>query len=153
MSEAKRLPRWFRFANRAVSIVSHMGFTVGPVCVLTVQGRRTGKPRSTPVSPLDVGGRRFVVAGLPNSDWARNVRAAGHGRLSRGKRSQSVTLLEVTDSTLKERVLRAYPQEVPNGAAIFAQYGIVSSPDPEAFASAAGHVGVFEVTPAGQPGH
>jgi deazaflavin-dependent oxidoreductase (nitroreductase family) len=127
--------------------MSRFGFTMGPVCVLTVPGRRTGKPRSTPVSPLTVSGRRYVVAGLPDSDWARNVRAAGHGQLSRGRRHKPVTLTEVTDSPLKEQVMRAYPREVPKGAPMFAQFGIVSSPDPEAFAAAASRVAVFEITP------
>jgi deazaflavin-dependent oxidoreductase (nitroreductase family) len=146
--DVKPLPRWFRTANRAVSVMSRFGFTMGSVCVLTVPGRRTGKPRSTPVSPLTVSGRRYVVAGLPDSDWARNVRAAGIGRLSQGHRRETVTLIEVTDRALKEQVMYAYPQEVPKGAPMFAQFGIVSSPDPEAFAAAASHVAVFEIHPA-----
>jgi len=120
---------------------------MGPVCVLTVPGRRTSKPRSTPVSPLTVSRRRYVVAGLPNSDWARNVRTAGRGHLSRGGHREPVTLVEVTDSALKEQVMRAYPQEVPRGAPMFAQFGIVGSPEPDAFAAAADRVAVFEVHP------
>jgi deazaflavin-dependent oxidoreductase (nitroreductase family) len=147
LPEVKPPPRWFRTANRAVSVMSRFGFTMGPVRVLTVPGRRTGKPRSTPISPLTVSGRRYVVAGLPGSDWARNVRAAGHGQLSQGRRRETVTLTEVTDSALKEQVMRAYPQEVPKGAPMFAQFGIVSSPDPGAFAAAAGRVAVFEIHP------
>jgi len=78
------MPRWLRASNYAVGVMSRIGLTMGPVCVLTVPGRRTGKPRSTPVSPLTVSGGRYMVAGLPDSDWARNVRAAGHAQLSRG---------------------------------------------------------------------
>lgn len=115
------------------------------MCVLTVPGRRTGKPRSTPVSPLTVGAGRYVVAALPDSGWARNVRAAGHAQLSRGRRREPVTLIEVTDSTLKEQVMRAYPREVPKGAPMFVRAGIAASPD--AFAAAAGHVAVFEISP------
>jgi deazaflavin-dependent oxidoreductase (nitroreductase family) len=95
--DVKPLPRWFRAANHAVRAMSRIGLPMGPVCVLTVPGRRTGKPRSTPVSPLTVGGGQYVVAGLPNSDWARNVRAAGHAQLSRGRRREPVTVTEVTD--------------------------------------------------------
>jgi hypothetical protein len=51
MPDVKPLPRWFRTANRAVGVLSRFGFTMGPVCVLMVSGRRTGKPRTTPVSP------------------------------------------------------------------------------------------------------
>ena len=148
MPDVKPMPRWLRAANRAALALSRVGLTMGPVHVLTVPGRRTGKPRSTPVSPLTVSGRRYVVAGLPDSDWARNVRAAGIGRLSQGHRRETVTLIEVTDRALKEQVMYAYPQEVPKGAPMFAQFGIVSSPDPEAFAAAASHVAVFEIHPA-----
>ena len=145
MPDVKPLPRWFRAGNHAVRAMSRVGLTMGPVCVLTVPGRRTGKPRSTPVSPLTVNGGRYVVAGLPDSDWARNVRAAGYARLSRGRRHEPVTLTEVTDSTLKEQVMRAYPREVPRGAPMFAQLGIASGPDPDAFAAAASRVAVFEI--------
>lgn len=152
MSEVKPLPRWFRTANRAVAMMSRFGVAMGPVGVLTVPGRRTGQPRSTPVSPLTVGGRRYVVAGRPDSDWARNARAAGHGQLARGRRREPVTLTEVTDRALKEQVMRAYPREVPRGAPMFAQFGIVSRPDPEAFAAAAGRVAVFEIGSKPSPG-
>jgi deazaflavin-dependent oxidoreductase (nitroreductase family) len=148
MPGIKPLPRWFRAANHAVRALSRIGLTMGPVCVLTVPGRRTGKPRSTPVSPLTVSGGRYVVAGLPDSDWARNVRAAGHAQLSQGRRREPVTLTEVTDSELKEQVMRAYPREVPRGAPMFVQAGLASSPGPDDFAAAATHVAVFELRPA-----
>jgi len=147
MPDVKPPPRWLRTANRAALAMSRIGFTMGPVHVLTVPGRRTGKPRSAPVSPLMVGGGRYVVSALPDSDWARNVRAAGHAQLSRGHRREPVTLTEVTDSKLKEQVMRAYPREVPRGAPLFARAGITAGPDPDAFAAAAGHVAVFEIRP------
>jgi deazaflavin-dependent oxidoreductase (nitroreductase family) len=89
-----------------VRTVSRLGIPLGTIHVLTVPGRRSGKPRSTPISPLTVNGRRYVVAGLPDSDWARNVRAAGHAELSQGRRRVSVTLTEVTDPALKEEGVR-----------------------------------------------
>jgi F420H(2)-dependent quinone reductase len=66
--DVRPLPRWLRAANHAALAMSRIGLTMGPVCVLTVPGRRTGKPRSAPVSPLTVSGGRYVVAGLPDSD-------------------------------------------------------------------------------------
>ena len=44
--------------------------------------------------------------------------------------------------------MRAYPHEVPKGAPMFVRAGITTSPDPDAFAAAAGHVAVFEIRPA-----
>jgi len=147
MSDVKSVSRWLRVGNYAVRVMSRIGLRMGPVCVLTAPGRRTGKPRATPVSPLTVGGGRYVVAALPDSDWARNIRVAGHAQLSQGRRREPVTLIEVTDSTLKEHVMRAYPREVPRGAPMFVRAGIAASPDPDAFAAAAGHVAVFEIRP------
>src|SRR6201994_3218230 len=115
MPDVKPLPRRFRAPSRPVSAMSRLGFGRGPVCVLMVPERRSGKPRFNPVSPLTVSGRRYVVAGVPDSDWARNVRAAGNGQLSPGHRRATVTLIEVTDGVLKEQVMRAYPRGVPKG--------------------------------------
>jgi deazaflavin-dependent oxidoreductase (nitroreductase family) len=148
MPDVKPLPRWFRAANHAVRVMSRIGLAMGPVCVLTMPGRRSGKPRSTPVSPLTVSGGRYVVAGRPDSDWASNVRAAGRAQLSRGRRREDVTLTEVTDRKLKEQVMRAYPREVPRGAPMFVQFGVASSTDPDAFVAAASQVAVFEIRPA-----
>jgi deazaflavin-dependent oxidoreductase (nitroreductase family) len=55
----------------------------GPV-VLTVPGRRSGKPRSTLVTPMSCGGRRYVVSGFAGADWRLNIRAAGEVTLQRG---------------------------------------------------------------------
>jgi deazaflavin-dependent oxidoreductase (nitroreductase family) len=117
------LPRWLRPANHVVRTVSRLGIPLGTIQVLTVPGRRSGTPRSTPVSPLTVNGCRYVVAALPDSDWARNVRAAGHADLSRGRRRVSVTLAEVIDPGLKEEVMRAFPREVPGGVPMFVRPG------------------------------
>jgi deazaflavin-dependent oxidoreductase (nitroreductase family) len=113
--------------------------------VLTVPGRRSGRPRATPVSPLVVDGRRYVIAALPQADWARNARAAGHGELaSRGHR-RAVALIEVTDAGVRRAVVRAFPTEVPHGVPFFVQLGLVHGPDPDEFEAAADRVAVFEL--------
>ena len=48
--------------------------------VLTVPGRKSGRPRSTPMTPFEFQGGLYVVAGYPGADWAANARAAGTGR-------------------------------------------------------------------------
>ena len=144
-AEKGTLPRWLRPANRAVRAASRLGIPLGTIRVLTVPGRRSGQPRSTPVSPLVVGERRYVVAGLPESDWARNVRAARHAELSLGRHREPVTLIEVDDPALREQVMRAFPREVPGGVPMFVRIGLVTGPDPDEFAAAADQVAVFEI--------
>ena len=139
------LPRWLPFVNRIVRALSRVGLRLGTIHILTVAGRRTGTPRSTPVSPLVVDGDRYIVAGLPDGDWARNVRAAGRGELATGRRRVPVTLTEVTDLARRRAVMRAFPAKVPSGVPFFVKLGLVTRADPDEFAVAAEHVAVFRV--------
>jgi deazaflavin-dependent oxidoreductase (nitroreductase family) len=119
---------------------------MGPVVVLTVPGRKTGEPRSTPVTPFTTDGHRYVVAALTNGDWARNVRAAGRGVLASGRRTTEVTLTEVTDPARRLAVVRAFPVKVPQGVRFFVQLGMVTRADPDEFAAIADDVTVFEIS-------
>ena len=76
-------PRWLKPVNKVVMVLLRLGVPISRVespVVLTVPGRNTGKPRSTPVTPMDVAGKRYVVNGYPGADWVDNVRAAGEVR-------------------------------------------------------------------------
>lgn len=48
---------------------------------LAVRGRRTGVVHRVPVIPVDVDGVRYIVSPRGETDWARNLRAAGEGWL------------------------------------------------------------------------
>ena len=84
------------------------GVPMGPMILLTVRGRTTGQPRTTPVDLLERNDRRWLVAthGGASSNWVRNLRAAGEGILTRGRRRQAVTAVELSPeaagSVLKE---------------------------------------------------
>jgi deazaflavin-dependent oxidoreductase (nitroreductase family) len=62
---------------------------------LTVVGRRTGKPRKVPVIPVEAGGSRYLVSPNGESEWVRNLRAAGRGELSRKGRTEAFHAVEV----------------------------------------------------------
>lgn len=79
-----------------------------------------------------------MIAGLSDSDWARNARATGWGLLSRGRRTTRMTLREVTDPAEQRRVLRAFPTEVPHGVDFFVRTGVVPGPTPDDFEQGAG---------------
>jgi F420H(2)-dependent quinone reductase len=139
------LPRWLPAVNRLVRLLQRLGLQLGTIHVLTVPGRASGEPRPTPVSPLTLGGRRYVIAALPRSDWARNVRAAGTGELAYGRRRRRVTLTEVTNPDLRRAVVRTFPTEVPHGVPFFVRLGLVKAGDPDEFAAIADRVTVFEL--------
>jgi hypothetical protein len=145
MAGARGLPGWLPLANRVVKGLNRLGLPLGTIHILEVPGRRSGVPRATPVSPLRVAGRRFVVAGLPDGDWARNARAAGQGALVHRRRREPVRLVEVSDPRLRREVMAAFPAEVPGGVPFFVRLGLVTGADPQQFAAAADRVAVFEL--------
>lgn len=53
------------------------GFPMGPMVLLTVRGRKSGEPRSTPVDLSERKGRSFLVTThrQESSNWVRNLRA------------------------------------------------------------------------------
>ena len=142
-ADGARLPRWLGPANRVIIALQHRGVIIGTMRLLSVPGRKSGKMRTTPISPLTVDGRRYIVAGLEGADWVRNARAAGWGILARGRKEEWVSLVELP---VEERafILREFPRKVPHGVQFFRQlYGV--SGDPEEFAALAPRCPVFRV--------
>ncbi len=106
--EQKR-PGWFtaHVFNPLVNGLMRLGVSVLGSRILEVPGRSTGEPRRTPVNLLTVGGERYLVAPRGETQWVRNLRASGGGRLLLGRRSESFTAQELPDEQ-KTAVLRAY---------------------------------------------
>ena len=75
--------------------------------MLEVRGRKSGQPRRTPVNLLTLEGKRYLVAPRGHTQWVRNLRAQGDGRLLLGRRAENFTALELADDA-KRAVLRAY---------------------------------------------
>ncbi|OMC15312.1 hypothetical protein A5736_01650 [Mycobacterium sp. SP-6446] len=88
-----RPPRYLKPMNKMMMAVQRLGIPTGPAMVLTVPGRKSGQPRSTPMTPFEFEGGLYVVAGYPGSDWAANARprAPAHwpGAGDRGKSGSS----------------------------------------------------------------
>ena len=82
-------------------IAMRMG--IGGSTTLVVPRRRTGAPQRIPVIPVEHEGSRYIVSTRGESDWARNLRAAG--RVELGSRT-----LRATEVPVEERapILEAY---------------------------------------------
>ena len=102
-------PGWFtvNVFNRVVSGLTRCGISVAGSRVLEVPGRKSGEPRRTPVNLLTVDGDRYLVAPRGHTQWVRNLRAGGRGRLLLGRRSEPFTATELPDGE-KTALLRAY---------------------------------------------
>jgi deazaflavin-dependent oxidoreductase (nitroreductase family) len=83
------------------------GLSIWGSRILEVRGRTTGQVRQTPVNLLTYGGSRYLVAPRGVTQWVRNLRVAGEGRLRLGRRSESFRATEIPDPE-KVPVLRAY---------------------------------------------
>ena len=62
---------------------------------LTVPRRKSGEPQSVPVIPVDYGGARYIVSTRGESDWVKNLRAAGGGELKRKGQAEKVQVVEL----------------------------------------------------------
>ena len=142
MSNNPTLPKWLRFANRAIIAFNRLGMSFGTWYILSIPGRKTGKMRSTPVSVLRVNGQRYVVTGF-ETQWVKNARKVGRGILARGRKKEQVVLVELP---VEERphILREFPRQVPHGVPFFEK--LLNIPgDPEALAAAAPRCPVFRL--------
>lgn len=142
---AKFPPRWLTVVNKLIVWLQRRGVSL-PMSTLTVPGRRTGTPRSTPVSPYEVNGQRYIVGGHSGADWVRNARAAGTGVLARGRHSERVRLVDLPEGQ-RGPILREFPTKVPHGVSMFLKTGTVTGPAPEAFEAAAPRCAVFRIEP------
>jgi deazaflavin-dependent oxidoreductase (nitroreductase family) len=93
--------------NFAVRVGVRLGREIDGVQELEVRGRRTGKPRRTPVKVLEVDGERYLVSLNGSSGWVCNLRARSAARLRFGRRVEEVVATEVADPE-KPPVVRAY---------------------------------------------
>lgn len=102
-------PDWFteHVFNRAVAALTRLGVSVAGSRVLEVRGRKTGQPRRTPVNLLRLAGERYLVAPRGHTQWVRNLRARGEGRLLLGRRAEHFSASELADAD-KLPLLRPY---------------------------------------------
>jgi deazaflavin-dependent oxidoreductase (nitroreductase family) len=140
-------PRYLKPMNKFMMAVQRLGIPTGPAMVLTVPGRKSGQPRSTPMTPFEFQGSLYVVAGYPGADWAANARAAGAGTLARGRRSREVRIVELTPDQARP-VLREFPRKVPVGVSFAKRSGMVRDGTSDEFEALAGRLSVFRFDPA-----
>jgi deazaflavin-dependent oxidoreductase (nitroreductase family) len=65
------------------------------VATLEVPRRKSGTPQTVPVIPLEHEGARYVVSTRGESDWVKNLRAAGGGELKRKGQGEKVRAVEL----------------------------------------------------------
>jgi len=93
--------------NPLLLLAVRLGASPRGAHMLEVPGRKSGKLQRVPVNPLALDGARYLVAPRGNTQWARNIRAAGAGTLRLGRHAERFRAIELDDAE-KPPVLRAY---------------------------------------------
>src|SRR5262249_13628521 len=88
-------PKLYRLMSSAVGMPAARRWSPANTGALEVPGRRSGRMRRTAVGLVDYEGRQFLVSLAGESQWVRNVRAAGGRVILRRGLSTAVHLVEV----------------------------------------------------------
>ena len=116
----RRLPRRLSSSRAAVAYLKPPAFTrrvfnplamrlgLGGSQVLAVPGRSSGGEQVLPVIPVEHEGARYIVSTRGESDWVKNLRAAGgHGEIRRGRWTGTFTATEVP-ADQREAIIATY---------------------------------------------
>lgn len=96
MAKTYRVSFTVRLSNILTTTLLRAGVKLGNMTLLTVRGRKSGQPRTTPVALVEQAGQRLLIAPFGEVNWVRNLRAAGEATISRGRRSESISVVELT---------------------------------------------------------
>lgn len=129
--------------NRAVAGLTKLGLSVWGSRVLAVRGRTSGEWRTVPVNLLTIDGQRYLVAPRGQTQWVRNIRAAGGGELRLGRRAEAFTVAELADAE-KPAVLREYLRRWKFEVGVFFD-GVDASASDETLLSIAPGYPVFRI--------
>jgi len=125
------------------------GIPLGPNALLTVRGRTSGLDRTTPVAVVSIDSRRWVIATFGQTNWARNLRAAGKATVTLNRRAEPVAARELSATEAEafyRDTLKPFVSSIPLGLGRFMLGSLLGAKemltDPQA---AALHHPVFEL--------
>ena len=147
MTQALRPPRGINVFNAIAKPLLARGMPMGFNGLLTVAGRTTGVPRTTPLAIIEDGGRRWVWSPWGEVQWVKNVRAAGRATIAVRGRQEEVRAVELDASgrvAFFRDTLEPVARRLPGGVTFIRAFDGVDVTKPEE--AAEGRV-VFELRP------
>lgn len=142
----KPSPLLSKGGNRVMEfLVGTIGLAPSGVRVLSVPGSKTGEMRSVPIQPMPYEGFHYLVSSRGDTEWVRNIRAAGNAELKTGRKKERIAVEEVPDEE-KVALIREY---LRRWAAVSARYfGVGKDASDEELARIAPNHPVFRYRPA-----
>lgn len=136
-----------RIGDALFMVLLRAGVTMGTMSLLTVRGRKSGQPHTVPVLLVEQDGERWLVAPYGVVQWVRNIRAAGTATLTRGRRSEAISVTELPAQEaapiLKQYLLKA--------TAARPYFDATKDSPLEAFEREVAHHPVFQITTVEEP--
>src|SRR5260370_18364352 len=100
MAKHYRVNTFVRINNTMTTSLLRLGIKVWSFSLLTVRGRKSGKPIVTPVAIFVQDQKRYLVATYGVVNWVRNLRAAGgEAALTRRRHSEKIRAIELEPKT------------------------------------------------------
>lgn len=124
MAKLYRVNAFVRINNTMMSSLLRLGIKMWSFSLLTVRGRKSGRPIVTPLAIFVQEGKRYLIASYGVVNWVRNLRAArGEATLTWGRHSEQIRAIELSSEAAAlvfRAALRSGPPGVP--AVIFRAY-------------------------------
>ena len=89
------VPRYVSFVNPIAKPLLAAGVPMGFNGLITIRGRTSGLPRTTPLAIIEVAGRRWVWSPWGDVQWVRNLRAAETATITVRRREEEVAATEL----------------------------------------------------------
>ena len=142
------MPRFVKFNNSVIGGLLRAGIPVGPNYLLTVPGRKSGIPRTTPVAVVEWKGQRYMQSTFgPHADWVKNLRVAGFATIRKGRHEEGIRAEELSPEQAAP-VFQHFIPQIPK--AMRKQLGMVVENDApfEDFIELARQHPMFRIIPA-----
>ena len=94
-SRSTHIPWFVPFVNPIARCLLVTGIPMGPNMLVTVRGRKSGLPRTTPLTIVELSGRRWLMSPYGEVNWVRNLRVAGRATITVRRRTEAVTAVEL----------------------------------------------------------
>ena len=146
-ARAHNAPWWVTLFTPIAKVLLAARLPLGFNGLITIRGRTSGLPRTTPVAIINVSGRRWVWAPWGDVHWVRNLRAAGHATVTFRGRKEEVRATELDRAQRLEffrDVLGPVARSMPLGTWFIRTVDGVDLNDPD---EAADGRPVFELRP------
>jgi deazaflavin-dependent oxidoreductase (nitroreductase family) len=133
-----------KLMNAFIGRLASIGLIPGGTVQLEVKGRRSGKTRLVAVTLAEHEGQRYLVAPRGNTEWVRNVKAAGGEAALKHRKTEKVQLEEVPVEQ-RAPIIKIYLKKT--AAVTKREFGLDPEASLEEFEKIAPRHPVFRVVP------